>query len=242
MGSTGQPYSGRVPLSRAFVDELRAVLGREHVVTEPEQLRVYECDGLTGHRAVPELVVLPDSTGDVQAVLRACTREGVPFVARGAGTGLSGGATPLAGGVVVSLARMNRILEVDLESQRMVVEPGVANLDVTRSVAEHGFFYAPDPSSQQVCTIGANVAENSGGAHCLKYGFTTHHVTGLVAVLPDGEVVRLGGLARESPGPDLLGAFVGSEGTLGIATEITLRVLRRPESVRTVLAAFDSTE
>jgi len=227
-----------VTLSRTFVDELRAVLGREHVVTEPEQLRVYECDGLTGHRAVPELVVLPDSTGDVQAVLRACTREGVPFVARGAGTGLSGGATPIAGGVVVSLARMNRILEVDLESQRMVVEPGVANLDVTRAVAADGFFYAPDPSSQQVCTIGGNVAENSGGAHCLKYGFTTHHVTGLTFVLPDGEVLELGGKALDPDGPDLLGIVVGSEGTLGIVTRITLRVVRTPQTIRTLLAGF----
>jgi glycolate oxidase len=227
-----------VPLSRTFVDELRAVLGREHVVTEPEQLRVYECDGLTGHRAVPELVVLPDSTGDVQAVLRACTREGVPFVARGAGTGLSGGATPIAGGVVVSLARMNRILEVDLESQRMVVEPGVANLDVTRAVAADGFFYAPDPSSQQVCTIGGNVAENSGGAHCLKYGFTTHHVTGLTFVLPDGEVLELGGKALDPDGPDLLGIVVGSEGTLGIVTRITLRLVRTPQTIRTLLAGF----
>ena len=227
-----------MPLSRTFVDELRAVLGREHVVTEPEQLRVYECDGLTGHRAVPELVVLPDSTGDVQAVLRACTREGVPFVARGAGTGLSGGATPIAGGVVVSLARMNRILEVDLESQRMVVEPGVANLDVTRAVAADGFFYAPDPSSQQVCTIGGNVAENSGGAHCLKYGFTTHHVTGLTFVLPDGEVLELGGKALDPDGPDLLGIIVGSEGTLGIVTRITLRLVRTPQTIRTLLAGF----
>ena len=227
-----------MPLSRTFVDELRAVLGREHVVTEPEQLRVYECDGLTGHRAVPELVVLPDSTGDVQAVLRACTREGVPFVARGAGTGLSGGATPIAGGVVVSLARMNRILEVDLESQRMVVEPGVANLDVTRAVAADGFFYAPDPSSQQVCTIGGNVAENSGGAHCLKYGFTTHHVTGLTFVLPDGEVLELGGKALDPDGPDLLGIVVGSEGTLGIVTRITLRLVRTPQTIRTLLAGF----
>ncbi len=176
-------------LPASFVDELRGALGVEHVVTEPEQLRTYECDGLTGHRAVPELVVLPGSTEDVQAVLRACSRDRVPFVARGAGTGLSGGATPAAGGVVVSLARMDRILEIDLASQRVVVEPGVANLDVTRAVAEHGFFYAPDPSSQQVCTIGGNVAENSGGAHCLKYGFTTHHVTALTFVLPDGEVV-----------------------------------------------------
>src|SRR5262245_38282277 len=144
----------------------------------------------------------------------------------------------MVGGVVVSLARMNRILEIDLESQRIVVEPGVANLDVTRAVAAEGFFYAPDPSSQQVCTIGGNVAENSGGAHCFKYGFTTHHVTGLVFVLPDGEVVELGGKALDPDGPDLLGVIVGSEGTLGIATRITLRLVRTPETIRTLLAGF----
>jgi len=225
-------------LSASFVAELQEALGREHVITEPEQLRVYECDGLTGHRAVPELVVLPGSTEEVQAVLRACDRERVPFVARGAGTGLSGGATPMAGGVVVSLARMNRILEVDLESHRIVVEPGVANLDVTRAVAADGFFYAPDPSSQQVCTIGGNVAENSGGAHCLKHGFTVHHVTGLTLVLPDGEVIELGGKALDPDGPDLLGVVVGSEGTLGIVTRITLRIVRTPQVVRTLLGGF----
>ena len=225
-------------LSPAFVDHLRGALGPEHVIAELEQLRVYECDGLTGHRAVPELVVLPGSTEEVQAVLRACHRERVPFVARGAGTGLSGGATPVAGGVVVSLARMNRILEIDLASQRIVVEPGVANLDVSRAVLADGFFYAPDPSSQQVCTIGGNVAENSGGAHCLKYGFTAHHVTGLTVVLPDGEIVELGGKALDPDGPDLLGVIVGSEGTLGIATRITLRLVRTPEAVRTLLAGF----
>jgi len=225
-------------LSASFVQELQEALGLEHVITEPEQLRVYECDGLTGHRAIPELVVLPGSTEEVQAVLRACSREHVPFVARGAGTGLSGGATPIAGGVVVSLARMNRILEVDLASQRVVVEPGVANLDVTRAVAADGFFYAPDPSSQQVCTIGGNVAENSGGAHCLKHGFTAHHVTGLTLVLPDGEVVELGGKALDPDGPDLLGVVVGSEGTLGIVTQITLRIVRAPQVVRTLLAGF----
>ncbi len=225
-------------LPASLVAELKAALGSEHVVTEPEQLRVYECDGLTGHRAVPELVVLPGSTEDVQAVLRACTRERVPFVARGAGTGLSGGATPMAGGVVVSLARMNGILEIDLDSERIVVEPGVANLDVTRAVAGEGFFYAPDPSSQQVCTIGGNVAENSGGAHCLKYGFTTHHVTGLTFVLPDGEVVELGGKALDPDGPDLLGAIVGSEGTLGVVTRITLRLVRTPQTILTLLAGF----
>ncbi len=227
-------------LPAPLVAELREALGSEHVITEPEQLRVYECDGLTGHRAVPELVALPGSTEDVQAVLRACHRERVPFVARGAGTGLSGGATPIAGGVVVALSRMNRILEIDLASERIVVEPGVANLDVTRAVAGGGYFYAPDPSSQQVCTIGGNVAENSGGAHCLKYGFTTHHVTGLTFVLPDGDVVELGGKSSGLDGPDLLGVVVGSEGTLGIATRITLRVVRVPEAVQTLLAGFET--
>ena len=225
-------------MPESFVAELRTALGHEHVISEPEQLRVYECDGLTGHRAVPELVVLPGSTAEVQTVLRACSRERVPFVARGAGTGLSGGATPVAGGVVVSLARMNRILEIDLESQRVVVEPGVTNLDVTRAVAADGLFYAPDPSSQQVCTIGGNVAENSGGAHCLKYGFTTHHVTGLTLVLPEGDVVELGGKALDPDGPDLLGVVVGSEGTLGVVTQITLRIVRAPQVVRTLLAGF----
>jgi glycolate oxidase len=235
-------YTRRVALPRDFVSELERAVGREQVVTEPEQLRVYECDGLTGHRAVPEVVVLPGSTEEVQAVVRACKRAAVPFVARGAGTGLSGGATPMAGGVVISLARMNRILEIDLASQRVVVEPGVANLDVTHAVAADGFFYAPDPSSQQVCTIGGNVAENSGGAHCLKNGFTVHHVTGLTVVLPDGEVVELGGKALDPDGPDLLGVVVGSEGTLGIATRITLKIVRTPEVVRTLLAGFTTTD
>jgi glycolate oxidase len=231
-----------VSLSPALLMDLRRSVGREHLITEPEQLRVYECDGLTGQRAVPEAVVLPDSTEGVQAVVRACHREQVPFVARGAGTGLSGGATPFAGGVVVSLSRMNRILEIDLESQRVVVEPGVANLDVTQAVAEDGFFYAPDPSSQQVCTIGGNVAENSGGAHCLKHGFTVHHVTGLTLVLPNGDAVELGGKALDPEGFDLLGIVVGSEGTLGIVTRITLRIVRAPETVRTLLAGFESTD
>ena len=229
-------------LSADFAAELRAALGDENVVTEPEQLRVYECDGLTGHRAVPELVALPAATEEVQEVVRACHRAGLPFVARGAGTGLSGGATPVAGGVVISLARMDRILEIDLAGQRIVVEPGVANLDVTRAVAADGFFYAPDPSSQQVCTIGGNVAENSGGAHCLKHGFTVHHVTGLTVVLPDGDVVELGGKALDPDGPDLLGLVVGSEGTLGIATRITLRLVRASEAVRTLLAGFETTD
>ena len=217
--------------------ELRRLLPAGAVIEEPEQLRTYECDGLTGHRMIPALVVLPETTEQVQAVVRACQAARVPFVARGAGTGLSGGALPVADGVVIALTRMNRILEVDLEGARIVVQPGVTNLQVTEAVIGDGFYYAPDPSSQQVCTIGGNVAENSGGAHCLKYGFTVNHVLGLLLVLPDGETVRL---SADAPGPDLLGVFVGSEGTLGIATEITLRLLRRPEAVRTVLAAFDS--
>ncbi len=229
-------------LDDAVARELRALLGDRFVLTEPEQLRVYDCDGLTGWRAQPAIVVLPGSTEEVQAVLRLCHRRGLPFVARGAGTGLSGGALPVADGVVVSLARLNRILEIDLASQRVVVEPGVANLDVTLAVEEAGWFYAPDPSSQQVCTIGGNVAENSGGAHCLKNGFTVNHVTGLSVVLPDGELVELGGKALDPDGYDLLGAFVGSEGTLGIATRITLRVLRRPETVVTLLAAFRTSD
>ena len=229
-----------MPLSsRLSPPSSAGVVGADHVITEPEQLRTYECDGLTGWRATPGARRRSRrSTAEVQAVVRLCARDGVPFVARGAGTGLSGGALPVADGIVISLARMNRILEIDLASQRVVVEPGVTNLDVTRAVAADGFFYAPDPSSQQVCTIGGNVAENSGGAHCLKYGFTVNHVTGLDVVLPDGELVELGGKALDPDGPDLLGAFVGSEGTLGIATEITLRILREPEAVTTLLAAF----
>jgi glycolate oxidase len=222
-----------------FVQEVEAALGVSAVITEPEQLRTYECDGLTGHRVVPGLVVLPSTTEEVQAVVRLCARDGVPFVARGAGTGLSGGALPVAEGIVISLSRMNRVLAVDLDAGRVVVQPGVTNLAVTEAVAGEGFYYAPDPSSQQVCTIGGNVAENSGGAHCLKHGFTVNHVLEAEVVLSDGERARL---RAGDPGPDLLGAFVGSEGTLGIATELVVRVLRRPEAVRTLLAGFDSTD
>jgi glycolate oxidase len=209
------------------------------VITEPEQLRTYECDGLTRRRVVPALVALPASAEEVQAVVRLCNEERIPFVARGAGTGLSGGALPVAEGIVISLARLTRILEIDLEHGRVVVEPGVTNLEVTKAVAAQGFYYAPDPSSQQVCTIGGNVAENAGGAHCLKYGFTVNHVLAAEVVLPDGELVEL---SVWDDGPDLLGAFIGSEGTLGIATKLTLRVLRTPEAVRTLLAGFAHTD
>ncbi len=232
----------RVSLPEGLLDELREAAGQEHVLVDPAQLATYDCDGLTGWRALPQAVVLPGSTDEVQEVVRACARHQVPFVARGAGTGLSGGSLPVAEGIVISVARMNRVLSIDLASQRVVVQPGVANLDVTRAVDVDGLFYAPDPSSQQVCTIGGNVAENSGGAHCLKSGFTVNHVTGATIVLPDGELVELGGASLDQDGIDLLGVFVGSEGTLGIATEITLRVLRRPETVTTQLAAFSSLE
>jgi glycolate oxidase len=221
----------------ALAGDLKRLLPPDAVIEEPEQLRTYECDGLTGHKVVPSLVSLPATTEEVAGVVKACAAAGVPFVARGAGTGLSGGALPVADGVVISLARMNKVLHVDLDAARITVQPGVTNLQVTEAVIADGWYYAPDPSSQQVCTIGGNVAENSGGAHCLKYGFTANHVTELLVVLPDGATARL---TSDSPGPDLLGAFVGSEGTLGIATEVTLRLLRGPQAVRTVLAAFDS--
>jgi len=225
----------------ATLEELRQILGPHGLISSSEELRTYECDGLTNFRVIPSAVVLPDSTEQVQAVVRVCHRERIPFVARGSGTGLSGGALPVAGGIVICLARMKRILEVDLPNARVVVEPGVINLEVTGRVASANFFYAPDPSSQSVCSIGGNVAENSGGAHCLKYGFTTTHVLGLEVVLPDGSLVHFGGKTLDAPGYDLAGVFVGSEGTLGIATKITLRIVKRPECVQTLLAAFHST-
>jgi glycolate oxidase len=224
------------------IGDLRAVVGPHGLILHPDELRTYESDGLTNFRQVPAAVVLPTSTQQVQDVVRICQRAQIPFVARGSGTGLSGGALPVAGGVVISLARMNHILKIDLPNQRIVVEPGVINASVTQAVAEAGYFYAPDPSSQSVCTIGGNIAENSGGAHCLKYGFTVHHVLALTVVLPDGELAHLGRATLDAPGYDLAGVFVGSEGTLGIATEITLRLVKRAQAVQTLLAAFDSTD
>ena len=225
-----------------LAERLVAIVGSAGVVSSLQERRTYESDGLPSYRATPGLVVLPETAAQVQAVVALCHGARVPFVARGSGTGLSGGALPLENGVLIALSRLRRILEVDLPNQRVVVEPGVTNLAVSHAVGGAGFYYAPDPSSQQVCSIGGNVAENSGGAHCLKYGFTTHHVVGLEVVLPDGSLVHLGGKALDAPGYDLLGCFVGSEGTLGIATKITLKILRRPESVRTLLAPFASTD
>src|SRR5690348_175819 len=228
-------------MDASIFNEFRAIVGEHGLISSAEELHTYECDGLTNFRVLPRAVLLPTSTEQVQAVVRVCHRERIPFVARGSGTGLSGGALPVADGIVICLARMRRILEVDLENARVVVAPGVINLEVTSRVASQNFFYAPDPSSQSVCSIGGNVAENSGGAHCLKYGFTTTHVLGLEVVLPDGSLVHLGGKTLDAPGYDLAGVFVGSEGTLGIATKITLRIVKKPECVRTLLAAFHST-
>jgi glycolate oxidase len=221
-----------------ILNEFRQIVGRDGLICETDQLRTYECDALTNLRVIPKAVLLPSTTEQVQAILRICHRERIPFVARGSGTGLSGGALPVDKGIVISLTRMNHILELDIANTRAVVEPGVINSQITERVAAHGYFYAPDPSSQTVCTIGGNVAENSGGAHCLKYGFTTTHVIGLELVLPDGSLVHLGGQALDKPEYDLTGVFVGSEGTLGIATKITLRLTKRPEVIQILLAAF----
>ena len=193
-------YRAGMPLPDQFRAELTRELAAGSLISEPAQLRTYECDALTGHRAVPELVVIPGSVAEVQAVVRLCHAHGVPFVARGAGTGLSGGALPVADGIVISLARLNRVLEVDLERGRVVVEPGVTNLEITKAVAGDGFYYAPDPSSQQVCTIGGNVAENSGGAHCLKHGFTVNHVLAADVVLA-GRRARHALARRRRPRP-----------------------------------------
>ncbi|MFC5825455.1 FAD-linked oxidase C-terminal domain-containing protein [Nonomuraea insulae] len=222
-----------------LIAALRSLLPHDSVITDPVRLRTYECDGLTYHRATPGVVVLPDTAEQVARVVRLCNEFGVPFVARGSGTGLSGGALPREDGVLIVTSKMRSILEIDLDNRRAVVEPGVTNLAITEAVRDRGYYYAPDPSSQQICSIGGNVAENSGGAHCLKYGFTVNHVEACEIVTPDGDLVTLD---RMDPGYDLLGAFIGSEGTLGIATKITVRLCRAPEAVTTVLAAFESIE
>ena len=223
-----------------LVAELREAVGDEWVYTQAHQLRTYESDGLLQYKGVPAAAVLPGSAEEVQAVVRACAAADVPFVARGAGSGLSGGALPISDGILIVLSRMKRVLDVDLENQRVCVEPGVTNIEVTGAVAPD-FFYPPDPSSQIVCSIGGNLAENSGGAHCFKYGFTTNYVCGLEIVMPDGEMIQLGGKELDTPGYDLMGAFVGSEGTLGIASKAWLRVVPAPETTKTLVAFFDST-
>ncbi len=230
------------PRKDALRRELEGLLGPGAVLSHPDELLVYESDGLTLFRALADFVVFPTSTQQVAAVVKLANHEGLPFVARGAGTGLSGGCLPAEGGIVISLMRMNRVLEVDYDNQIAVVEPGLVNLHLSRAVGPRGYYYAPDPSSQQACTLGGNIAENSGGPHTLKYGVTTNHVLGLEVVMPDGEIAWLGGRTREPLGYDLVGVFVGSEGTFGIATRIVVRILKKPQAVKTVLAVFDEVD
>jgi glycolate oxidase len=242
MTASSWGYGGAPPRGiTALIPALTEIVGARNVITDPLELRTYECDGLTSHRATPALVVFPATAGQVAAVVRQCAGEGVPFVARGSGTGLSGGAVPREDGVLIVLAKMRSILEVDPVARRAVVEPGVTNLAVSQAAAPFGLFYAPDPSSQVVCSVGGNVAENSGGAHCLKHGFTVHHVLGLEIVTPSGDLVWLGDGTGVPAGPlgyDLLGAFTGSEGTLGIVTKVVVKLTPAPEAVHLVLAGY----
>jgi glycolate oxidase len=226
----------------AIVAALRTLVPGEGVVSDAVELKVYENDALTAYRQVPLAVVLPETTEQVAQVLRCCNEAGVKVVARGAGTGLSGGALPLADGVTVGLARFNRILDIDYENRCCVVQPGVTNLAISQAVADAGFFYGPDPSSQIVCTIGGNVAENAGGVHCLKYGLTTNNILGVEVVLINGDVVRLGGKHLDSEAYDLLGVINGSEGLLGVITEVTVRILPKPPVARAVLIGFPSAQ
>jgi glycolate oxidase len=227
-------------LSDEFVGELREILGPEGLVVSPEGRLVYECDMHTYYKGTPDVVALPGRTEQVVELVRRCRQHGVPVIPRGAGTGLIGGAMAARGGVMIGLNRMDAILEIDLPNRCATVQPGVINLWLTRAVAERGYFFAPDPSSQMVSSIGGNVATNAGGAHCLKYGITTNHVLGLEIVTGRGELIRLGGKVADRPGYDLTGVVVGSEGTFGLVTEVTVRLRHAPEAVKTVLASFPS--
>jgi len=223
-------------------NKLENLIGKDNVISSEDELIAFECDGLTNYRIKPAFVVLPGSTEEVSAIVRLCYEEEIPFVPRGAGTGLSGGALPNREGIVISLSKMNRILEIDIANRFAVVQPGVVNNWVTNAVSPYGYYYAPDPSSQIVCTIGGNVAENSGGVHCLKYGVTTNHVLGVEMVMPDGEVICAGGKAQDHTGYDILSLIVGSEGLLGIVTKIILRIIKKPEAVKTLFASFENIE
>src|SRR5512138_953006 len=225
-----------------IVAALRAMVPGEGVIAGEREMRPYETDGLTAYRQLPMVVVLPETTQQVAEVLRYCHDEGIKVVPRGAGTSLSGGALPLGDGVLLGMAKFNRIRTIDFENRIAVVEPGVTNLAVSNAVAHAGFYYAPDPSSQIACTIGGNIAENSGGVHCLKYGMTTNNVLGCEMVLMTGEILRIGGKAAESAGYDLMGVVTGSEGLLGVITEVTVRILRKPETARAMMVGFGQVE
>ncbi|MFD1363664.1 FAD-linked oxidase C-terminal domain-containing protein [Lentibacillus salinarum] len=224
----------------AIAQQLMAIVGDENVLYLKGDLLAYECDGYTMERGMPRAVVFVKNSQHVSDVVQCLNKLAIPYIARGAGTGLSGGATPMGGEVIISLVRMKRLLHLDLENRKAVVEPGYINLQLTQSISDKGYYYAPDPSSQNACTIGGNVAENSGGAHCLKYGVTTNHILGLEVVLPNGDIVDIGESGvPDQPGYDLLGLLTGSEGTLGIVTKITVNVLKNPEGKKTALAYFD---
>jgi glycolate oxidase len=225
-----------------IAESLRQIVPGEGVIVAEAELRAYESDGLTAYRQPPMIVVLPETTEQVSRILRYCQDEKVKIVPRGAGTSLSGGALPLADGILLGLGKFNRVLDIDFANRCAVVQPGVTNLGITNAVQHAGFYYAPDPSSQIACTIGGNVAENSGGVHCLKYGLTTNNVLGIEMVLMNGEIIRLGGKHLDAGGYDLLGIMIGSEGLLGIVTEVTVRLLRRPATARAVLVGFPSNE
>ncbi len=232
------PNDGLLQRRSEIVDRLRGVVPGPGVIGERDLLRAYECDGLTAYRQVPLAVVLPSTTAQVSDTLRLCQEMGLKVVPRGAGTSLSGGALPLADGIVLGLSKFNRILDIDYDNRCVVAQPGVTNLAISQAVTERGFYYAPDPSSQIACTIGGNVAENAGGVHCLKYGLTTNNVLGVEVVLMSGEVVRLGGRHLDAGGYDVLGAVTGSEGLLGVITEVTVRILPKPATARAVLVGF----
>src|SRR5438105_4510562 len=225
-----------------LIDRLRQIVGAEALLTAPSELFVYECDAYTVEKNRPDVVVFPNSTEQVAAVVRACNELDVPFLPRGAGTSLAGGCLAVGGGVVISLMRMKRILEVNYRDRYAVVQPGVVNLWLTNHLKPHGYHFAPDPSSQGACTVGGNVATNSGGPHTLKYGVTVNHVLGVTLVLPDGSVIKTGGPAEDNPGYDLTGIIVGSEGTFGVVTEITCRITRNPEAYRTLLGVFETVD
>jgi glycolate oxidase len=228
----------------AVLLDFAQIVGERNTITAPSELRTYECDGLAGFRVRPAVVVLPQTTAEVAAAVKLARAMGMPIVPRGAGTGLSGGALPVDGCAVIGLSRMTMILGVDIENRRMRVQPGVINLDISRHLAPLGYYYAPDPSSQSVCTIGGNVAENSGGAHCLKYGFTVNHAVGATIVTSEGDIVTIGEQSGEPDalGYDLMGVLVGSEGLLAIVTEVVVKILRRPQATRTIFATFPSTD
>lgn len=236
------PDDGVIARRREIIAALRAIVPGEGVIADESELRAYECDGLTAYRQLPMVVVLPSTVEQVSRVLKTCKEMGVKVVPRGAGTSLSGGALPLADGVLLGMGKFNRILDIDFANRCVVTQPGVTNLGISNAVAHEAFYYAPDPSSQIACTIGGNIAENSGGVHCLKYGLTTNNVLGLEMVLMDGTVLRLGGKHLDAGGYDLMGVVTGSEGLLGVVTEVTVRILKKPATARAVLIGFPTSE